>query len=81
MEMVFRWVEMGSTPHNTDLRLGLDGGAHPDIWGRSPVVYANQLKGFDGMNKVFGEIFQQCADKDKLSSSLFSDSPDCHADQ
>ena len=33
MEMVFRWVEMGSTPHNTDLRLELDGGACMLIYG------------------------------------------------
>ena len=33
------------------------------------------------MNDIFGEILQQCADNDKLSSSLFSDSSDCHADQ
>ena len=33
------------------------------------------------MNDVFGEILQQCADNDKLSGSLFSDSSDTHADQ
>ena len=66
MEMVFRWVQMSSTPHNTDLRLELDGGAHANILGQS---------------LGFGKICQQHADDDKLSSSLFSDSPDCHGDQ